>query len=596
LAGLSWVQKGHNWGSSIARATDAGSKTSFMKIVLLTTGVTELSWALTQEIVATPSVELLVFQTKQLIPWGIKEKSQRLYLRYQSKLREVLFHETHPEFFLPISTVPCVYDSDINSNANAERIEQFNPDLIVISGTKRVSKKILAMASLAVNIHHGFLPSYRGVSSIDWVIKENNYNYFVATLHEAVETLDAGKIISAVYVTPYFKEPLALFRRRVFLEGVTLVAALIRSYPSFELIPQGLGFSKRVFVHHDKESDHLREIETEFNSLNLQRYTFWQRYRAYAQRYWDPKSKQTKQAFSKQLVLKNVIRKLRRTELAPGLYILAFHDICEDHVAEMCNSSQVPIIYTSRSNFRAQLDFLANELLCTSLEQGLAMWRSGEAKSRPVVAITIDDGMAGVFSEVEIMAGAKLKPTLFLCGDPIFNSKPLRIHKKYLIRKYLCEQGARVDQLSSHFDEMLTTGFGGANQFESFVRDNYLNVDQIGRLIQSKDVTALGSHTWDHSSLEKDLFETQKTKIVVNHLRLSEHFGASVRYFSYPFGKLDRRSVISEYLAHGVAEDVFECNGGINQNVEIFGGLARIGVGNLGVDGLRRVLSMQWVR
>ena len=62
---------------------------------------------------------------------------------------------------------------------------------------------------------------------MEFVIREQNFNYLAVSLHEVDDTLDTGRVFTSTYVTPYFKESLELFKRRLFLAGVDLVLAFI---------------------------------------------------------------------------------------------------------------------------------------------------------------------------------------------------------------------------------------------------------------------------------------------------------------------------------------------------------------------------------
>jgi peptidoglycan/xylan/chitin deacetylase (PgdA/CDA1 family) len=567
-----------------------------MKIALFTTGTSELSWALIHELSNQPEITLKVFCTRQLGPTRIQDKLRQLVLQARIKLRTILLHEIHPDIFFPPSSNKVIFQPDVNSRLNVDTVRAFQPDVILISGTKRVSRDILESAPVTANLHHGFLPSYRGTSSMEFVIREQNFNYLAVSLHEVDDTLDTGRVFTSTYVTPYFKESLELFKRRLFLAGVDLVLAFIENPSKFPGVCQSLALPARMYRHKDKGNNHAASLKTAFYSKNLYRYSFWQRYRSYAQSYWSSFSTQQSQFIAKRLALKGVIRYLRRPTLVPGLYILTYHDICDDEIAHICNRERVPTVYTGRTNFASHLEFLSNEFCCAPLFRALEMWRNGEVCDSPIVAITFDDGLKGAYFAVNELVDFNLTPTFFLCGNPILNNRPVLVHKQYLIQKYLCNSGANHQDLDFEFDEMLANGFVDVEAFTNFVRGNYLDLGDVKKLVRNNENLMVGSHTLDHSSLQDDSIESQRDKIVNNHLNLKEHFGNSLRYFSYPFGKLDRRSFISEYLAHEIADNVFECNGGINLNPDLPGGLARIGIGDHKVDELRRILSIQWTR
>ena len=108
---------------------------------------------------------------------------------------------------------------DVNSSQVSNIIDEFKPDMLVISGTKKVKNEILKKVEIKLNLHHGIVPFYRGVSSASWVIQERDFGNFGITIHEATNTLDAGKVLVCEKLTPFKGEPLKLFRAELFAEG-----------------------------------------------------------------------------------------------------------------------------------------------------------------------------------------------------------------------------------------------------------------------------------------------------------------------------------------------------------------------------------------
>ena len=66
---------------------------------------------------------------------------------------------------------------DVNSEIVESFIESYNPDVLVISGTKKVSSEILKKVKIKINLHHGIVPFYRGISSSNWVIQKSFGNW-----------------------------------------------------------------------------------------------------------------------------------------------------------------------------------------------------------------------------------------------------------------------------------------------------------------------------------------------------------------------------------------------------------------------------------
>ena len=164
-----------------------------------------------------------------------------------------------------------------NVDAAHEHLARFKPDVLLISGTPKVGDAVLATATIALNLHHGFVPLYWGVSSSDWATLERNFNYYVVTVHVAVSALDAGKVVSASYVTPYYGEPWWLFHRRLMLAGATLMVEAAKSWPNLQFVEQPAGLTARNFRHKDKHANHSRRVEEVFESSDGRRYAFLQK-------------------------------------------------------------------------------------------------------------------------------------------------------------------------------------------------------------------------------------------------------------------------------------------------------------------------------
>jgi peptidoglycan/xylan/chitin deacetylase (PgdA/CDA1 family) len=568
-----------------------------VKVALLIGGNTELSWALIRRLSSEQGITVRVFSSKR--PLGLNSPGARIQkYRLQAKLfiRTSILGEDHPPLQIPLSNVSQSISPNVNSGENLENLRQFEPDVMVISGTKMVADSLLQTAGIAVNIHHGFLPLYRGVSSLDWVIRDRNYNYFSVMLHEAVPMLDAGPIINARYITPYFLESLELFERRLFLTGLDLVVDFIRSWPEYSTIQQPSDWHSIMYRHKDKLPTHREEVSQEYRSKNLFRYCFLQRYRPYLQRIDKLTRKQGLKGKAKKLTAVGIINWLTRQEINPGFYILTYHDICADQDAAWLSEAGVPLIFTGRSNFHSHLDYLRDNFQCVPLKEGIQMWKEGRARNEPIISLTFDDGLSGYASDLELLGKYNLRPTLFLSGDPVLRNRPLRVHKEYLVEKF-CRVGAeRKTNVEREFEDILHKGFLGSGRFLEFVRAQYLNAIELKTFLKQQLVPDLGSHTSNHTSLAEDDIKTQEEKILLTHYELKRLFGEPLSYFSFPFGKLDRMSFASEYLAQTAAETVFQCNGGINQNPESMGSVLRIAISDGDVKALDRLLRIQWVR
>ena len=66
-----------------------------------------------------------------------------------------------------------IEELDINSELVFKTLDKFSPNIICIYGTKKIEDRILELADKSLNIHNGFVPYYRGVSSGHWTSLES---------------------------------------------------------------------------------------------------------------------------------------------------------------------------------------------------------------------------------------------------------------------------------------------------------------------------------------------------------------------------------------------------------------------------------------
>src|SRR4051812_40291486 len=89
-----------------------------------------------------------------------------------------------------------VHVDSINSPAAIEAIKRAKPDVVVVSGTRIISKIILnAVNAPFINMHAGITPLYRGVHGAYWAIYEQKPQLVGTTIHLVDTGIDTGNII-----------------------------------------------------------------------------------------------------------------------------------------------------------------------------------------------------------------------------------------------------------------------------------------------------------------------------------------------------------------------------------------------------------------
>lgn len=90
-----------------------------------------------------------------------------------------------------------------NSEQTISLVEAAKPDLIVLNGTRILSKKFLSRIRCPIiNTHVGITPRYRGVHGGYWALRRGEREYFGSTVHLVDAGIDTGDVLYHAYAQP----------------------------------------------------------------------------------------------------------------------------------------------------------------------------------------------------------------------------------------------------------------------------------------------------------------------------------------------------------------------------------------------------------
>ena len=95
----------------------------------------------------------------------------------------------HPE-------IPILRVDHINSPAVHERLKDERPDLILDHGTSIVKDHILETSALALNLHRGLSPYYRGTYCTERALVNWDPHNIGVTIHKLTKIIDGGSILA----------------------------------------------------------------------------------------------------------------------------------------------------------------------------------------------------------------------------------------------------------------------------------------------------------------------------------------------------------------------------------------------------------------
>ena len=117
--------------------------------------------------------------------------------RYRQLLVQYQLSET------PIDDVKIIRVRSVNDNATIELLKTLKPQVIIINGTRIISKKMLeTIPCKFINTHAGITPKYRGVHGGYWALANNDKQNCGVTMHLVDKGIDTGDIIDQVQITP----------------------------------------------------------------------------------------------------------------------------------------------------------------------------------------------------------------------------------------------------------------------------------------------------------------------------------------------------------------------------------------------------------
>jgi len=93
--------------------------------------------------------------------------------------------------------------SSVNDEACKQLLQQIQPDIVLVNGTRIISKKILQCTNaIFINMHVGITPWYRGSHGGYWALYNNDVENFGTTIHLVDTGVDTGAVLQQAFIKP----------------------------------------------------------------------------------------------------------------------------------------------------------------------------------------------------------------------------------------------------------------------------------------------------------------------------------------------------------------------------------------------------------
>lgn len=151
----------------------------------------------------------------------------------QQRINEILFNyrlDSTPILEDKISYIPSV-----NDESAITKLLEISPDIVVVNGTRILSKKVLdAVPATFINMHVGITPAYRGVHGAYWALANNDAENAGVTIHYIDRGIDTGKIIAQDTIEITEKDNFVTFPYLQTAKGVKLMLEAIKALKAGE--------------------------------------------------------------------------------------------------------------------------------------------------------------------------------------------------------------------------------------------------------------------------------------------------------------------------------------------------------------------------
>ena len=93
--------------------------------------------------------------------------------------------------------------SSVNSQAAIDHITGLCPDIVVVNGTRIISKKVINLLNCAaINVHCGITPKYRGCNGGYWALANEDAESSGVTIHLVDAGVDTGAVLWQEMIRP----------------------------------------------------------------------------------------------------------------------------------------------------------------------------------------------------------------------------------------------------------------------------------------------------------------------------------------------------------------------------------------------------------
>ncbi len=189
----------------------------------------------------------LLFQTiiSKILFYFSKNRIEKLKLKYSLSST-------------PIPEQKIINVSSVNSEECITNLKNFDADVIIVNGTRIISKKVLESTKAKfINTHVGITPFYRGVHGAYWALVAKDTNNCGVTIHEVDQGIDTGSILRQERITISKKDNFTTYPYHQYGVSVAPMKAVLNDIKNNTLVKQKKAPHKGKLYYHPTFTGYL---------------------------------------------------------------------------------------------------------------------------------------------------------------------------------------------------------------------------------------------------------------------------------------------------------------------------------------------------
>lgn len=138
----------------------------------------------------------------------------------------------------------------INSDEAIDAMRNLQPTIVVVSGTRIISAKVLSAVGVPfLNVHAGITPRYRGIHGLYWALYNNDVEHAGVTVHRVDSGIDTGSIVAQSRVAATAEDNFSTYPLLQLARGLELLDAALDQAAYGRLPSMHNGLDSKLWHH-----------------------------------------------------------------------------------------------------------------------------------------------------------------------------------------------------------------------------------------------------------------------------------------------------------------------------------------------------------